>query len=149
MSARHSRRCKVCHHAERAEIEERYVRWEPLAKICRAYGIRSRSMLDRHVRANRLDEKRNGNIKGLVIAFLERGLSLRPTAASFVQAVGILARLDESGKMVDTLKIEKQETNPVFDRMSKNELLAFAEHGDLPPWLTEVERQTLTGTASE
>lgn len=144
--ARHNRRCGVCRHPRRREIETEYLSWQSPTKICRAFGIRSRSTLALHVRANRLDEKRNRDIRGLIIGFLERGLGLKPSPAAFVQAIAILARLDVSGRMVDKVQIEKHEVNPVFERMSAKELLRFAEQGELPDWLTPEERAFLIGT---
>jgi hypothetical protein len=140
--SRHSRRCRICESPDREAIERDVIAWQRPSAICERYGIKSRTTLHLHVRALRLDERRDANIRGALSRFVERAATVKPTAAAFVQACAILCKLDVAGKLVDTVQFGRA-SNPLFERMSRMELLTFAESGMLPSWVTEEERKTL------
>ncbi len=141
--ARHSRLCRVCRSPHREAIEQEYVAWESPALICRRYRISSRSTLQTHVRALHLDEKRDGNIRRALASFIERGMRVKVTAAAFISAIATMSKLNEAGNWVDTMEQRGKVGNPLFEKMSKKELLRFAETGALPEWVSEEERASL------
>jgi hypothetical protein len=140
---RHSRLCKLCSSPEREAIERDYISWQRPVTICGRYGIKSRTTLHLHVRALRLDEQRDANIRGALSRFVERSMTVKPTASSFVAACAILTKLNEAGQLIDRVQFGKS-SNPLFERMSRIELLQFAEKGILPSWVTPEERATLS-----
>ena len=139
---RHSRLCRVCNSPDRDSIERDFVSWERPSAICKRYGLRSRTTLALHTYALRLNDRRDGNIRGFLSRFLERGAGIKPTAASLMTACTILSKLDGAGKLVDTVQFEKA-SNPLFERMSRIELLEFARTGSLPSWVTPEERTSI------
>jgi hypothetical protein len=139
---RHTRRCGICNSPEREAIERDFISWQRPSAICTQYGIKSRSSLNLHTRALRLDERRDANIRGALSRFVERSATVKPTASSFVSACAILAKLDSNGQIVDRMEIGRTR-NPLFERMSRIELLEFAKTGILPGWVTPQERATL------
>lgn len=141
---RHSRRCRICRSEDRELIERDYVGWVSASKICRTYEITSRSTLYVHVRALHLDEQRNANIKCALASFIERGLNVKVSASSFVAAIATMSKLSSSGKWVDVVEQSGKLANPLFERMSRAELLRFAAEGTLPEWVTPEERATLS-----
>jgi hypothetical protein len=140
---RHSRLCRICRSPDRESIERDYVSWERAADICKNYSVRSQTTLYVHVRALRLNEQRAANIRGFLSRFLERGINLKPTAASVIAACTILSKLDAAGKLVDTAHLGGA-TNPVFEKMTRRELLNFAENGTIPAWLAPEEAASLS-----
>jgi hypothetical protein len=139
---RHSRKCRICASPDREAIERDVISWQRPGTICGRYGIKSRTTLHLHVLALRLDEQRDANIRGALSRFVERSMTVKPTASAFVNACAILCKLDAAGKLVDTVQFGRA-SNPLFERMSKVEILTFAETGDLPAWVTPEERTTL------
>lgn len=140
---RHSRRCAICRSPMREEIETDYVSWESPSAICKRYRISSRSTLHTHVRALRLYERRDANIRRALAAFIERGSRVKITAAAFVNAIAVMSKLNEAGQWVDKIQQAGRVSNPLYEKMSTRELLHFAETGELPDWVTPEERRGL------
>jgi hypothetical protein len=131
--ARHSQHCTVCRHPERAEIERAFVEWRSQTAIAREYRLGSRLVVYRHARACGLVKKRNNSIRGALCDFIERSSRVKPTAAAFVAACATLARLDVQGR--DVARVETVGGyDDLFHRMSRKEMLAYAERGELPAW---------------
>lgn len=141
--ARHSRLCRVCRSPHRETIEQEYIAWESPTLICKRYRINSRSTLQTHVRALHLDEKRDGNIRRALASFIERGMRVKVTPSAFISAIATMSKLNEAGKWVDTVEHGTAE-NPLFEKMSRTELLRFAETGTLPEWVSAEERASLS-----
>lgn len=111
--------------------------------ICKRYRISSRSTLQTHVRALHLDEKRDGNIRRALASFIERGMRVKVTASAFISAIAIMSKLNEAGKWIDTVEQRGRGGNPLLEKMSKKELLRFAETATLPEWVSDEERASL------
>ncbi len=133
---RHEYGCKVCNHLERAQIEAEFISWKSPVDICAEYGLTDRTTIYRHAWALGLMEKRRRNVRAALERIIEKAGSVEVTAGAVVQAVATYARINSSG-----LLIERKETvnmNELFERMSREELLAYAEKGTLPSWYTSV-----------
>src|SRR5579864_5632819 len=48
---RHAANCNVCKHPQRDEIEDEFLAWEPIQRICRSFKLINRSSIYRHARA--------------------------------------------------------------------------------------------------
>jgi hypothetical protein len=133
---RHEYGCKVCNHLERAQIEAEFISWKSPQEICDEYGLKDRTTIYRHAWALGLTEKRRRNVRAALERIIEKAGQVEVTAGAVVQAVATYARINSSG-----LLIERKETvnmNELFERMSREELLAYAESGALPSWYTSV-----------
>ena len=95
ISLRHSRKCKVCNHAYREDIESDYLCWHDPANIATHYHLRSDSSIYRHARAVGLDEKRRHNLRGALEVILEQSHSASITSSGVVAAVRAHAALDD------------------------------------------------------
>jgi hypothetical protein len=132
---RHSRDCKICNHARREEIETAFVDWQPAARIARDFRLGSRQSLSRHARACGLLPKRNQNVAAALATIIERGARARVSAGVAVRAIEVLTKINSRGQW-----IERRETvnlNELFDRMSRDEMIAYAETGSLPAWFEQ------------
>ena len=139
--ARHSQNCTVCRHPERGEIERAFIEWRSQTQIAREYKLGSRLVIWRHARACGLVRKRNASVRGALCDFIERASRVRPTAASFVAACATLSRLDREGR--DVARVEAVGgLDGLFHRMSRKEMLVYAESGALPPWFTKAAGDT-------
>jgi hexokinase len=123
---RHAAGCNVCNHEKREQIEA----------DCTEYGLADRTTIYRHAWALGLMEKRRRNVRAALESIIEKAANVEVTAAAVVQAIATYARINANG-----LLIERKETvnlNELFERMSREELLAYAERGVLPSWYTKM-----------
>jgi hypothetical protein len=74
----HAQQCSVCRSPDRERVESDYVSWVAASKICKRYGIKSRTTLYRHVQALALTERRDTNIKGFLRSVIDRGVDEVP-----------------------------------------------------------------------
>lgn len=133
---RHEYGCKVCNHPERAQIETDFISWKSPVDICAEYGLKDRTTIYRHAWALGLMEKRRRNVRAALERIIEKAGAVEVTAGAVVQAVATYARINSSGILVE--RKETVNMNTLFERMTKEELLAYAERGALPSWYTGV-----------
>jgi hypothetical protein len=130
--ARHESHCQICNHARRAEIEECFLFWESPTQIAKQFNL-SRAALYRHVRARNLLKSRDANIRVALSSFIERGMRVRVTAQSFVAACIALSKLDAEGRSIERIQAVG-DSGELFQKMSRGEMLSYAETGALPAW---------------
>lgn len=138
--ARYERECQICAHAHREEIEEAFVSWESASRIARTYNLGIRALY-RHARALSLFPKRDRNIRAALARIIERGANVRVTAGVVVQACAVFAKINAAGLCIDPR--ETLNVNDLFDRMSRAELEAYAQKGELPAWFSQSVGGTL------
>jgi len=132
---RHKAQCTICIHEKCAEIETAFVHWESPAQIVVTYGLVDRTTVYRHAHALGLFEKRKRNVRAALERIIERAGEVEATAAAVVAAVQAYAKITTEGQWVERSK--HLNLNELFDRMSKDELEAYARDGKLPAWFTE------------
>ncbi|MGA8075420.1 MAG: hypothetical protein WB995_18235 [Candidatus Acidiferrales bacterium] len=94
----HSRRCVICHHPRRDEIEEEFVYWGHPGTIVKKFGLRHRSLLYRHARAHRLYEVRAANLRAALDHIVERASVSPVSADAIVRAIKTYAHVNDQGK---------------------------------------------------
>jgi hypothetical protein len=134
--ARHESHCAVCAHPRRQEIEEAFLFWESASQIAKQFKLTSRLVIYRHVRARGLMEQRNKNIRHAIAAFVERCSRVRPSAAAFVAASVALSKINAQGETVERIQTMNG-LDDLFRKMTRGELLRYAETGELPPWFNK------------
>jgi hypothetical protein len=138
---RHERDCKICAHPDREEIEREFSEWKPVAVIAKERHI-SRPSLYRHLRALNLFERRDRNIKSALANFIEKGFRVRVTASSFVAAIQAYSKINSEGAWIDkTEQVGQSHAQRLFDRMTRGEMLRYAESGELPSWWVPPEHR--------
>src|ERR1700758_2716577 len=68
---RHSRKCQVCHHPDRAALESDFIHWVSPDYISTAYNLWDRQTIYRHARALGLDELRRQNLRCVIEPILD------------------------------------------------------------------------------
>ena len=140
---RHKRTCSVCRHDKREEIESGFLAWRSPAALTDEYGLVDRSTIYRHAHALGLFDKRRRNVRVALERIIERAGDVEVTAAAVVSAVQAYSKINAAGEWID--RTETVSMNDLFDRMSSQELEAYAQSGDLPGWF----RATVGATAGD
>jgi hypothetical protein len=140
--ARHESHCSICNHPRRAEIEEAFLFWESASQIAKQFKLTSRLVIYRHVRARGLMEQRNKNIRHAIAAFVERCSRVRPSAAAFVAASVALSKINAQGETVERIQTMNG-LDDLFRKMTRGELLHYAESGELPVWFNKTLPDTV------
>jgi hypothetical protein len=142
MKTAHQRCCKVCRHPNLAEIDQRFIGWEPPSSIARENHFNVRALF-RHAHATGLFAKRDTNVRAALSRIIEKGMSLRGvTASSVVQAVAVFSKINAAGKWIN--RSETVSLGDLFERMSYQEMEEYAREGTLPRWFTAI-----TGSVSD
>lgn len=100
-SFRHNRKCGVCRHRERAEIERQFLHWRSAESIASEYGIAHHSSIYRHAHATGLFARRATHLRLALSPIIEQAVVVPVTADSIVRAVALCARLNDEGEWVN------------------------------------------------
>lgn len=131
---RHSRVCRICQDPRREEIELEFTEWKPIAVIAREQRL-SQSSLYRHFNATGIFGKRDRNLKAVLGRFIDRGYRVKVTAQSLIAAIQCYAKINAAGEWIDkTENVNETRTQELFTRMSRGEMLRYAQTGELPTW---------------
>lgn len=103
-SSRHNRKCRVCRHPERVEIEREFIHWRSPEVIAREYGIAHHSAIYRHAHATGLFAQRATHLKLSLGPLIEKSMAVPVTADSIVRAVALCARLNDDGEWINSPK---------------------------------------------
>jgi hypothetical protein len=142
---RHKRTCTVCGHDKCAEIEADFVNWKSPALIADEYGLADRASIYRHAHALGLIAKRRQNIRAALERIIEKAGEVEVTSSAVVAAVQAYAKINAQGQWID--RSEHINLNELFERMSRDELEAYAKEGTLPDWFAETVGATRTDTS--
>jgi hypothetical protein len=138
---RHKRTCSVCAHQQRTGIEAAFIAWRSPAAIAEEYGLADRASVYRHAHALGLFPKRQRNVRAALERIIEKAGEVDVTASAVVAAVQAYAKINAAGEWID--RTETVSLNDLFERMSTQELEAYAQSGALPGWF----RATVGATA--
>jgi hypothetical protein len=132
---RHRRTCSVCAHPQRADIEEQFIAWSSPVVLTQQYGLTDRSSIYRHAHALGLFAKRQRNVGAALERIIEKAGDVSVTASAVVAAVEAYAKINANGQWINR---SEQVTLPqLFERMTRQELEAYARNGELPDWFAD------------
>jgi hypothetical protein len=129
---RHQHNCAVCAHPDRQEIEEGFVGWQSPAAMAREYGLADRASIYRHAHALSLFAKRQRNVRAALERIIEKAGEVEVSASAVVAAVQAYSKINAAGQWID--RSEQVNLNDLFDRMTTQELEAYAQDGRVPGW---------------
>jgi hypothetical protein len=144
---RHQRNCTVCAHAKREEIEADFLNWKSPALIAKEYRLADRQNVYRHAYALGLFEKRRRNIRAALEAIIEKASEVDVNAAAVVSAIQAYAKINAQGQWVD--RSEHVNLNELFERMTREEMEAYAKDGTLPRWFSQIVSVTSASSQGE
>ncbi len=129
--------CTVCKHPQRQEIERAFCDWGSATRIAEEYGL-SRDAVYRHATAFGLFEKRGANIRKALEHLIERADGVEVNAAAVVAAVQAYAKISAAGIWTDRFENVSAD---MFQRMTNEELEAYARDGELPAAATATQAE--------
>ena len=95
---RHTRKCSICSHPDRAEIEFDFTHWLRPIDIVRNYDLISGRILRRHALATGLDAVRRRNVRSSLELIIEEANNVeRPTSDSVIRAVHAYTHITDQG----------------------------------------------------
>jgi hypothetical protein len=100
---RHSRKCQICRHPDREDIEQDYRDWLKPSQIARRYEIDDRALY-RHLRAVGLVASRRENLRVILDRILERGAEKEISGNTIIRAVRAQCCLKDGNKWVEPAK---------------------------------------------
>ena len=140
---RHEHQCRICSHPKRDEIEQAFIAWVSPAHIAKKYSV-SRDGVYRHAHVFGLMDKRRRNVRAALERIIERAGEVDVTATAVVAAVQAYSKINATGQWVD--RSEHVNLNELFERMTREEMEAYAREGTLPAWFEDAVGATVTGS---
>ena len=140
---RHRRNCTVCAHPTCADIEADFVSWRSPEVIAQEYGLADRASVYRHAHALGLFPKRQRNVRAALERIIEKAGEVEVSAAAVVAAVQAYSKINAKGQWVD--RSEHVYLNDLFERMTLQEMEAYARDGSLPTWFSDAVNTPATG----
>jgi len=98
---RHARKCHICHHPQRAEIEDDFLNWHGPNEIVKAHSLPHWSVIYRHANALGLRARRNENIRTVLDIFVEQAETAPITANAILRAMRAYSCLRDDGTWVE------------------------------------------------
>jgi hypothetical protein len=128
--AMHAGQCTICRHPLRTEIERAFLDWRGPRDIAREYGLGSHTTLYRHAHALGLFQHRERTLRFALGRLIEQVGDVRPTAASIVSAIRLMAKLNARGESVE--EIDSSES-PSLPDISPAKAIEDDASGDAAP----------------
>jgi hypothetical protein len=97
----HTRRCNVCRHPHRKDIEQEFLRWRSPDRIAQDYKIPDHSSIYRHVHATGIFARRRRAVRAALEPIIECAQFVKVTASSLVKAVHAYTHINEHGEWVN------------------------------------------------
>src|SRR5579864_380342 len=98
---RHSRRCIICHHPEREDIEEEFVHWRAPWKLAHDYKLGDYRTIYRHARAAGLLLQRRERLHSALDAFVESVDDVTFTGDTILRAMRAYSCIDSHGRWTE------------------------------------------------
>src|SRR5271168_458501 len=101
---RHSRKCAICHHTNRADMEEAFVNWRNADLIQTENDLPDYHTIYRHARALGLYERRRENLRFAAELLVEHADQAQPDANIILRAIHACARINDRGEWVEPVR---------------------------------------------
>ena len=98
---RHERKCFICRHPNRAEIDDDILHWCNPTNITYKYNLSDYRCIYRHAHATGLMDRRRIHMRDSLEHVIENAESVKPSADAIIRAVRACGRLNAKGEWVD------------------------------------------------
>jgi hypothetical protein len=98
---RHARKCAVCKHKDREDIEADFLHWHYSSDIASDYGLPDSRALFRHAHAVGLYEARMRSIRFAAAHILDYADRVKPTANAVLKAMHACKLINERGEWIE------------------------------------------------
>jgi len=126
---RHRRKCRICRHPDREEMEQEYVEWFKPAGIARHYDVPERALY-RHFEAVGLVSSRRANLVAALENIVERGAEAPITGSTVIRAVKAICCVTGDNKWTEPAKniVHSVQTEPKLPQEDGPRLLGEGFH---------------------
>ncbi|HEV2489965.1 MAG TPA: hypothetical protein VGT03_09175 [Candidatus Acidoferrales bacterium] len=138
--SRHARKCAICTHPRREEIDDDFFHWYSPVQIYNEYDLPSVSTLYRHAEATGLlARRRRRNLRGVAERVMENVDDAKVSGSTILRAMRIFAHVTEDGQWLEPPKeslvthIHKFEPPAPPLPASQREALTLSEAEGRPP----------------
>ncbi len=100
---RHARKCAVCKHKDRDDIEADFLHWHWSSAISYDYGLPDTRALFRHAHAVGLYEQRMRNMRYAAAHIVDYAEHVKPTANAVLKAMRACTVINERGQWIEPL----------------------------------------------
>ena len=100
-SSRHQRKCTICHHADREEIEQMFLHWFSASSIYRRFLLKDRSSIYDHAHATGLYARRRKNMRCALENIIERSDECPISSNGIVRAIKAYCSLTDAGEWIE------------------------------------------------
>jgi hypothetical protein len=97
-STRHARKCSVCHHPDREEIDRAFLHWVTPLGIAEDYQFEDPRPIYRHAHATGLYLRRRTNVRSALEHIIEKAQSARVTGDTVTRAIRAHSCLSDDGR---------------------------------------------------
>jgi hypothetical protein len=94
----HQRKCKICNHPQRQEIEEDFINWCKADEIVDLYQLEGYRAVYRHAHATGLFDRRRLNLRFAAESLVEEVNCVDPCADAVLRAIRVCTRLNDRGE---------------------------------------------------
>ncbi len=101
---RHARKCAVCNHKDREDIELDFLHWHNCINISTDYELHDFRTIYRHAHATGLWERRMLNFRSAVAHIVENAESCEPSANAVLKAIQAISEINEKGEWIHSPK---------------------------------------------
>jgi hypothetical protein len=89
----HRRRCTICNHQDRADIEAAFLNWQPIDRIVKNYNLADRTTVYRHANAFNLNEQRREHMQSALDLIIEDAGIVQTRAQDVIRAIELSVRM--------------------------------------------------------
>jgi hypothetical protein len=97
---RHARKCKICHHKDREDIELDFLHWHNCVDIAADYELEGPRVLYRHAHATGLFNRRALNLRFAAAHIVQNAESIEPSASAILKAIEACSQINDRGEWV-------------------------------------------------
>jgi hypothetical protein len=99
---RHARKCKICKHKDREDIELDFLHWHNCYGISVEYELGGTRVLYRHAHATGLFDRRMLNIKFAAAHIVEYAEHCKPSGTAVLKAIQACSQINDHGQWIET-----------------------------------------------
>ena len=127
---RHARKCSICRHPERQQIDESFLHWRSPQTIMHCFGIKTETTIYHHAHAFNLFALRNCNLQSALCNIIEDIDTRDFTGREILDAVRALAHLTADGRWIH--HTSKSEVMYSMQRLPAAQAALPTAHAALP-----------------
>ncbi|HEY1923694.1 MAG TPA: hypothetical protein VGG58_00495 [Candidatus Acidoferrum sp.] len=101
---RHARKCCICRHPRREEIESDFLLWRNPRQIMKEYELAHRSAIYRHAHATGLATRRRENAYSVLDSIVEQVDDVQVTGSTILRAMRAYSCLTSKGRWINPPK---------------------------------------------